>query len=45
LRDSEGYTATWFDEEAVTSESEEYYYNFVAPVANSYLYFTVESFF
>lgn len=45
LRDAEGYSSTWFDEEAVVSESQEYYYKFTAPVANSYLYFTVESFF
>ena len=45
LRDAEGYTSTWFDQEAVTSNNEEYYYSFTAPVDNSYLYFTVESFF
>lgn len=45
MRDAEGYSSTWFDEEAVVSESQEYYYKFAAPVANSYLYFTVESFF
>ena len=45
LRDAEGYTSTWFDEEAVVSDSKEYYYKFTAPIANSYLYFTVDSFY
>jgi hypothetical protein len=45
LRDDEGYTRTWFDEEAVSYEDKTYYYYVDAPVEDSYLYFTVESFF
>jgi len=45
LRDDEGYTRTWFDEEAVSYEDQAYYYYVDAPVEDSYLYFTVESFF
>jgi hypothetical protein len=45
LRDDEGYTSTWFDEEAVSDQDATYYYTVVAPVADSYLYFTAESFY
>lgn len=45
LRDDEGYTRTWFDEEAVSYEDKTYNYYVTAPVEDSYLYFTAESFF
>lgn len=45
MRDADGYTSTWFDEEAVVLEDAEYYYSFTAPIDDTDLYFTVESFF
>ena len=45
MRDDEGYTKTWFDEEAVSYEDKSYTYYVTAPVEDSYLYFTAESFY
>jgi hypothetical protein len=46
LRDSEGYSKTWFDEEQVSKDTGFYYYNLEVPTTigdNSQIYFTVES--
>ena len=49
LRDSEGYTKTWFDEEQVSKESGFYYYNLALPDImasdTSHIYLTVESYY
>lgn len=47
MRDDEGYTSTWFDEEHVIYEDAAYNYNFVHPASETPgdLYFTVESFY
>lgn len=48
LRDSEGYTKTWFDEEQVSKETGFYYYNLNVPTtveSGSHIYLTVESYY
>lgn len=48
MRDSEGYTKTWFDEEQVAKETGFYYYDLTVPSTiqdNSHIYLTVESYY
>ena len=48
LRDSEGYTKTWFDEEQVSKDTGFYDYELTIPStiqAESYIYLTVESYY